>query len=159
MSKHTIKIFLIGLLLCGCTYFIMVTTDNKIMVHLGGLTMKLTNNYLIGGWNNIDRLLLTFYPLFVGLAYTLLGFRSVKGYLIRMVWTFFIILTSIISALVVALFTWQNLERDYMLLPYIKLQPFSIYWTIFICMGILGSMMPILLNRNKGSQSNQTIDK
>lgn len=160
MAKHTINILWIGLLLCGCTYYSMVTVDNTIMAHLGDLTMKLTNKYLIGGWNNIDRVLLTFYPLITGLVYILLGFRSAKDYLIRIIWTFLILLSSVILALIVALFTWQNLEGDYMLLPkHIKHQPLSIYWTIFICMGILVSLLPILLKHNKDSNSNQTIDK
>lgn len=157
MSKQTITLLLI---LCGCTYTIMFITDKYLMAHLGELTMIITNKYLIGGWNHLDRLLLTFFPLIIGVVFILSGFRSLKDYLVRIIWTFLLLLISLILGLTVALMTWQNLEGDYILLPkYIKHQPFTFYWTIFICLGIIGSISPILLNRKKGFISNDLIDK
>lgn len=160
MSKDTKRIVLFGCLMCVCSYVFMLIADIYFMANLSELTMRFTGKYLIGGWNNVDKIVLAFFPFIASIIFISMRRHDVKEYLIRIGWTFLMLIISLILGLTIALFTWQNLEGDFMLFPkYIKHQPFSFYWTIFICLGFVASMLPVLFKRKVDTYTNEPIDK
>ncbi|MFT6500962.1 MAG: phage shock protein PspC (stress-responsive transcriptional regulator) [Crocinitomicaceae bacterium] len=153
------KMILAGLVLCIMTQALMLFIDHYVLVHLGEWTMEIANKFLILNWTTVDKNLIRWFPLIVGLACALANVKDIQVLIKRVFWTLLTVLSCLLLAYIVALFTWTNEQADSPLLPqYIKYQPFVHYWTVFIAFGILVPMVPLFRDRRKRAGNNNIID-
>ena len=70
------------------------------------------------------------------------------------------VIIALLTAVIIALFTWTKTGADSFLLPdYLKYQPFDHYWTVFISIGILLPLIPTIINAKSNDSVYETIDK
>lgn len=141
----TKQILLVSAIICVFTIMITILLDLYVFPNLSGLINKWSQKYLIFNFNIFDYNLIRYFPLIAML--TLLRKQNITvKYLIKINAIVLIsILLSISIGFVVAINTWTNASAISPLLPtYIKYQPFSMYWTLFILLGI---SLPLIFTR------------
>ena len=158
--NQSLKIVLAGLVMCIMTQGLMLFIDHYVLVHLGDWTMAMTNKFLVFDWTITDKNLIRWFPLIVGVACAIIGVRDLQIFIKRVFWTLLTVLGFILIAILIGLFTWTSNGGDSPLLPeYLKYQPFSNYWTVFIAVGILLPLIPLVKSRVDNVVNNEIIDK
>ena len=158
--NQRLKILLSGLVLCIMTQSLMLFIDQYVLVRLGDWTMTMDNKYLILNWTILDKNLVRWFPLIIGISCVIFSVKDVHILVKRVFWTLLSVLSFIVIAILIALFTWTNDTADSPLLPeYIKYQPFVNYWTVFISLGILLAIIPIAKSRKEQIRVEEIIEK
>ena len=116
------------------------------------------SKYLIINFNGIDNLLLLFFPAITFSYFLLKRIVQPKVFLKTVLLTFLTVTLTVLSGIIIAIGTWTKSGSNPLLPGYIRYQPFSHYWTIFILLGIF---IPIILHhfqKQTPLQNNQIID-
>ncbi len=146
--NQSLKIMLAGLLMCIVTHGLMLFINLYFLIHLGDWTMAISNKYLLIDWTVLDRNLVRWFPFFVGVMCAISRVKKIQILAKHVLWTLLSVIGFILLGIIIALLTWTSKGADSQLLPEsLKHQPFANYWTVFIGIGILLGLMPIVLRR------------
>lgn len=158
--NHSLKMILAGLVMCIMTQGIMLFIDHYVLIHLGDWTMAISDKFLVFKWTTIDKNLVRWFPLFVGIVCALTRVQKLEVLVKRVIWTLTSVIIALLTAVIIALFTWTKTGADSFLLPdYLKYQPFDHFWTVFILIGILLPLIPTIINAKSNDSVHETIDK
>lgn len=146
--------------MCLLTVGLMWFIDLYVLWHLSDWTLALANKYLILNWTGTDRNLVRWFPLIVGIVCTMVGVTDLRIFIKRVFWTLLTVMAFLVLALFIALFFWTIEGGPSPLLPeYIKYQPFANYWTVFIVLGVLLPMFPLIRKRRDTAGNDELINK
>jgi hypothetical protein len=158
--KQTLKILLIGLVLCILSEGILIFIHLYLIGHLGEWTYPVVNKYIIIEWTKSDSNLTRWLPLIVAIFYIISGKRKIEEFIKRVFLTLLSFIGFFVLGILFALIFWTSEGGGSPLLPeYIKYQPFAHYWTIFIAIGIILPIIPIFKNRKEDIGVDDTIDQ
>jgi hypothetical protein len=135
----------------------MAFIDSIIRPYLGDFSASPLHNHLAISFSEVDRMMIRWHPLAIAF---LLTFKKnlVAISIIRLMLAILVSLSlGLVLGWLVAIFTWPLPTGTSPLLPsytYIKYQPFTFYWTIFISAGIL---LPVIIYRWKRTRNNSDL--
>ena len=149
------KILLIGIGMSICSFGLTFIFYSFVLTNLGDWTMSITQKYLIFNLNPIDNSLFQWFPVIIALVHISFRIKEIKIYFKTLLWTLCSLLTMFFIGVAIALLTWTNEGSESPLLPdYLKYQPNTYYWTIFLFLGILVSVLFLFLKQgNRLSQN------
>ena len=151
--KQNLKIVLTGIGMCIVSFGVLLFVRDILL----GLTNSLTEQYLIFNFTSLDANLIFLCPIIIALIQIVLKIERVDFLMKSVFFTLIGIILMIFIGLIVALITWES--EDGQLLPgYYKFQPFVNFWTIFIALGMLSSVISIYFYSKSAGFKNRRYD-
>lgn len=146
--------------MCLLTVGLMQFIGFYVLINLGDWTLAFANKYLILYWTGTDINLIRWFPLIVGIVCTIVGVNDLRVFIKRVFWTLLTVVAFLVLALFIAMLFWTSEGGPSPLLPeYIKYQPFANDWTVFIALGVLLPMIPLIRKRRDNVDNDELIDK
>ena len=122
--------------------------------------MAMSNKFLVFDWTIVDKNLIRWFPLLLGMVYTMIGVKNLELFIRRVFLTILTTLAMILIAVITGLYTWTSESGPSPLLPeYLKYQPFTFYWTVFILIGIIMPFFPMIKRWINYDRNNELIDR
>lgn len=122
---------------------------------LGNLTLKSFHKFLIVNLSMIDTILLCFFPIILGTVFILHKSTNYRLLLKIILQTFLTLILSVVAGIFFAIVSWEEKSSNPLLPEYIRYQPFSFYWTLFICLGIFIPITYYFLKKKLHPSSHQ----
>lgn len=139
MNKKTnLKYIMVIILTSILSIELMLILINYVFAHLGTWTMSLSNKYLVINLTPIDKALITFFPVVPAFIHSIGEGININAFLKQSLWLFLSVILFFASGIGIGLLTWTTTSSISPLLPnYLKYQPFTYYWTLFLIPSIL----------------------
>lgn len=117
---------------------LMLIIINYLFANIGTWTMAISNKYLVINFTPIDKILITFFPVVPAFIHSIGESINITAFLKQALWLFISVILFFIAGLGIGLLTWTTTSSISPLLPnYLKYQPFTYYWTLFLIPSIL----------------------
>lgn len=103
--------------MCIITQGVMLFIDHYFLIHLGDWTMAMSNKFLVFDWTIVDKNLIRWFPLLLGMVYTMIGVKNLELFIRRVFLTILTTLAMILIAVIIGLYTWTSESGPSPLLP------------------------------------------
>jgi hypothetical protein len=155
MNSKKVKIVLIGVAFTFLSLAYLLILDFFVLGNISDWSMKLFQKYLIIDFNIQDKILIRWFPLLLSIIVIYTKDMGTKSF-IRLILSGYITVSfSLLLGYFLAVITWTSGGAISPLLPeYIKYQPFTNYWALFILFGIV---LAIWLHFKKGKESSSEL--